>query len=190
MDFHWCYCCWCMTSIEPPTPQNKNKNKNKQNKQQQQTTNCLPSPLPGRCLYILYIRCIFIVQGLIRYVLDYVINWLGGHSFSGHFVPLFLCVLKGPWHGFFWLWSCWLFFVVFFVFCMDILRKRCWYWILTSWQCFIGCNNLFKKKHFSWVELVWRSPTLYRTAPLGKGLVSHNTWTCANRKYVDDVRII
>ena len=31
----------------------------------------------------------------------------------------------------------------------------------------------------AWV--VWRSATLYRTATRGKGLASHNTWTCADQ---------
>ena len=53
---------------------------------------------------------------------------------------------------------------------------------------FIGNKNYDVKRGGGGV--VWRSPTLYRTATWGKGLASHNTWTCANHlKYVDDVCI-
>ena len=46
-----------------------------------------------------------------------------------------------------------------------------------------------RSKGYSGIDLVWRSPNLYRNALLGKGLASHNTWTSANQKYVDDVHI-
>ena len=44
-----------------------------------------------------------------------------------------------------------------------------------------------KREEFPARVVVSRSPTLYHIATRGKGLVSHNTWTCANRKYADYV---